>query len=142
MYAAIGLEFSTYSHGVYVADKPLGPFTYSQHNPLTFKTTGFMLGAGHGSNFHDRNGDLWTIAMVPTYYGGRGGSTIAVFPTAVDKDGVMHSNTAFGDYPQYYPGIRRDAVSSNFTGWMLLSLKKHVEVSSSLEGFGAAQCRR
>jgi xylan 1,4-beta-xylosidase len=138
MYAAIGLEFSTYSHGVYVADKPLGPFTYSQHNPLTFKTTGFMLGAGHGSNFHDRNGDLWTIAMVPTYYGGRGGSTIAVFPTAVDKDGVMHSNTAFSDYPQYYPGIRRDAVSSNFTGWMLLSHKKRVEVSSSLEGFGAA----
>ncbi len=138
MYAAIGLEFATYSHGVYVADSPLGPFTYSQHNPLTFKTTGFMLGAGHGSNFHDRNGDLWTIAMVPTYYGGRGGSTIAVFPTAVDNDGVMHSNTAFSDYPQYYPGIRKDAVTNNLTGWMLLSHKKHVEVSSSLEGFGPA----
>jgi xylan 1,4-beta-xylosidase len=136
-YAAIGLEFSSYSHGVYVADNPLGPFKYSEHNPLTFKTTGFMLGAGHGSTFHDKNGDLWTIAMVPTFYGGRGGSDIALFPTAVDAQGVMHSNTAFGDYPQYYPGIKKNAVDNNFTGWMLLSNKKRVETSSSLEGFDA-----
>lgn len=135
-YAAIGLEFATYSHGVYVADNPMGPFKYSQHNPLTFKTTGFMLGAGHGSTFHDKNGDLWTIAMVPSFIGGgRGGSSLAVFPTAVDKDGVMHSNTAFSDYPQYFPGIKKNAVENNFTGWMLLSHKKYVEVSSSLEGF-------
>ena len=40
-YAAIGLEFLSYSHGVYVGDSPMGPFTYSEHNPLTFKTTGF-----------------------------------------------------------------------------------------------------
>lgn len=137
-YAAIGLEFSTYSHGVYVADKPLGPFKYSQHNPLTFKTTGFMLGAGHGSTFHDKNGDLWTIAMVPAFFGGRGGSDLALFPTSVDAQGVMHSNTAFGDYPQYYPGIKANAVDNNFTGWMLLSNKKYAEASSTLEGFGIA----
>ena len=137
-YAAIGLEFSSYSHGVYMADNPLGPFKYSEHNPLTFKTTGFMLGAGHGSTFHDKNGDLWTIAMVPAFYGGRGGSDLALFPTAVDAEGVMHSNTAFGDYPQYYPGIRKDAVDNNFTGWMLLSNKKYAEASSTLEGFAVA----
>jgi xylan 1,4-beta-xylosidase len=137
-YAAIGLEFSTYSHGVYEADNPMGPFKYSQHNPLTYKTTGFMLGAGHGSTFHDKNGDLWTIAMVPAFYGGRGGSDLALFPTSVDADGVMHSNTAFGDYPQYYPGIKQNAVDNNFTGWMLLSNKKYAEASSSLEGLGAS----
>ena len=136
-YAAIGLELATYSHGIYVSDNPLGPFTYSPHNPLTFKTTGFMVGGGHGSTFHDKNGQLWTIAMVPTTYGGRGTSALALFPTAVDDDGVMHSNTAFGDYPQYYPGVREDAVDNNFTGWMLLSHKKHVQVSSTLEGFPA-----
>ncbi len=137
-YAAIGLEFSSYSHGVYVSDHPLGPFVYSPHNPLTFKTTGYALGAGHGSTFHDKNGDLWTICMIPSYYGGRGGSEIVLFPTAVDADGVMHSNTAFGDYPQYYPGVKEDAVKNNFAGWMLLSHKKRVETSSTLEGFGAA----
>jgi len=135
-YAAIGLEFSTYSHGVYVADNPLGPFKYSPHNPLTFKTTGFMVGPGHGSTFHDKDGQLWTIAMVPSYYGGpRGSSELALFPTAVDSEGVMYSNTAFSDYPQYYPGVKENAVENNFTGWMLLSHKKYVEVSSSLKGF-------
>jgi xylan 1,4-beta-xylosidase len=135
-YAAIGLEFSTYSHGVYVGDNPLGPFEYSPHNPLTFKTTGFLPGAGHGSTFHDKNGDLWTIVMIPTFFGGRGGGEIALFPTAVDAEGVMHSNTAFGDYPQYYPGIKENPVSNNFTGWMLLSNKKYTMASSTLEGFG------
>ncbi|MBR3506812.1 MAG: propanediol utilization microcompartment protein PduB, partial [Lentisphaeria bacterium] len=48
-YAAIGLEFISYSHGVYVSDSPTGPFVYSEHNPLTFKTSGFEVGAGHGS---------------------------------------------------------------------------------------------
>ncbi len=135
-YAAIGLEFLTYSHGVYVGDSPLGPFKYSPHNPLTFKTTGFAPGAGHGSTFHDKNGQLWTICMIPSFYGGRGGGEIVLFPTAVDAEGVMHSNTAFGDYPQYHPGIKENAVDNNFTGWMLLSLKKYVEVSSSIKGFG------
>ena len=136
-YAAIGLEFLTYSHGVYVGDNPLGPFEYSPHNPLTFKTTGFAPGAGHGSTFHDKNGQLWTVCMIPAFYGGRGGGEIVLFPTAVDGEGVIHSNTAFGDYPQYYPGIRENSVDSNFTGWMLLSHKKYVEASSTLDGLGA-----
>ena len=136
-YAAIGLEFASYSHGIYVSDSPLGPFEYSPHNPLTFKTTGFGLGAGHGSTFHDKNGDLWTICMAPT--SGRGGSQLVLFPTAVDSDGVMHSNTAFGDYPQYYPGIKENAVDNGFTGWLLLSNKKYVEVSSTLEGYEPAK---
>ena len=137
-YAAIGLEFLSYSHGVYVSDSPMGPFEYSQHNPLTFKTTGFSPGAGHGSTFHDKNGQLWTICMIPAFYGGRGGAEISLFPTAVDAEGVMHSNTAFGDYPQYYPGVKEDAVNNNFTGWMLLSNKKYVEVSSTFEGYKPA----
>ncbi len=134
-YAAIGLEFLSYSHGVYVSDSPMGPFEYSLHNPLTYKTTGYVTGAGHGSTFHDKNGQLWTICMIPAFYGGRGGAEIAMFPTAVDAQGVMYSNTAFGDYPTYYPGVVEDAVNNGFTGWMLLSNKKRVEVSSTFEGY-------
>jgi xylan 1,4-beta-xylosidase len=134
-YAAIGLEFLSYSHGIYVSDSPMGPFKYSEHSPLTFKTTGFAPGAGHGSTFHDKNGNLWTICMIPSYFGGRGGSELALFPTAVDAQGIMHSNTAFGDYPQFYPGIIKSPVNNNFSGWMLLSNKKYVETSSTLEGF-------
>ena len=138
-YAAIGLEFLSYSHGVYVGDSPTGPFTYSEHNPLTFKTTGFAVGAGHGSTFHDKNGQLWTICMIPGNYGGGRGSELAIFPTAVDKDGVMHSETAYGDWPQYWPGTRTDAVDHNWTGWKLLSHKKKVEVSSTFENYAPAQ---
>ncbi len=134
-YAAIGLEFSTYSHGVYVADNPMGPFTYSEHNPLTFKTTGFVVGGGHGSTFHDKNGQLWTICMIPSFYGNRGSGELAMFPSAVDAQGVMYSNVAFGDYPHYYPGVKENAVDNGFTGWMLISNKKYVEVSSTLKGF-------
>ena len=135
-YAAIGLELLSYSHGVYVSDSPMGPFTYSQHNPLTFKTTGFAVGAGHGSTFHDKNGQLWTICMIPSSYGGAGrGSELAIFPTAVDNEGVMHSNVEFGDYPQYWPGTRTDAVDNNWTGWKLLSHKKKVTVSSTFENY-------
>lgn len=137
-YAAIGLEFSSYSHGIYVSDSPMGPFEYSQHNPLTFKTTGYVRGGGHGSTFKDKNGQFWTICMIPAWYGGRGGGEIVMYPSDVDADGVMHSNTAFGDYPQYYPGIKPDAVDNNFAGWMLLSNKKYVETSSTLTGFNAA----
>ena len=134
-YAAIGLEFLSYSHGVYVSDSPTGPFTYSPHNPLTFKTSGFAVGAGHGSTFHDKNGNLWTICMIPGNYGGGRGSELAIYPTAVDKDGVMHSETAFGDWPQYWPGSRSNVGVDNWTGWKLLSYKKKVEVSSTFENY-------
>lgn len=134
-YAAIGLEFLSYSHGVYVSDNPMGPFKYSEHNPLTFKTTGFVVGGGHGSTFHDKNGKLWTICMIPSYFGGRGSGELAMFPTSVDEQGVMHSNTEFGDYPQYFPGIKENTMDDNFTGWMLLSNKKYVETSSTLKGY-------
>ena len=137
-YAAIGLELLTYSHGVYVGDSPMGPFTYSEHNPLTYKTTGFQVGAGHGSTFHDKNGQLWTICMIPASYGGAGrGSELAIYPTAVDKDGVMHSNVSLGDYPQYYPGVVKDAVNNNYTDWKLLSYRKRADVSSTLDGYPA-----
>ncbi len=48
-YAAPGTEFNVYGDGVYVADSPMGPYTYQKHNPVSYKPGGFMNGAGHGS---------------------------------------------------------------------------------------------
>lgn len=139
-YAAIGLEFISYSHGVYVSDNPMGPFTYSEHNPLTFKTSGFQVGAGHGSTFHDKKGNLWTICMIPAQYGEGGrGSELAIYPTAVDKQGVMYSNTALGDYPQYYPAERKVGGVDNYVDWKLLSVKKKAIVSSTFENYSPSQ---
>lgn len=139
-YAAIGLEFISYSHGVYVSDSPMGPFKYSEHNPLTFKTSGFQVGAGHGSTFHDKKGNLWTICMIPAQYGEGGrGSELAIYPTAVDKQGVMYSNTALGDYPQYYPEGRKVGGVDNYVDWKLLSVGKRAIVSSTFENYAPAQ---
>jgi beta-xylosidase len=37
-YAGPGTEFKSYSDGVYISDKPLGPFTLATHNPASYKT--------------------------------------------------------------------------------------------------------
>ncbi|MBO7640538.1 MAG: family 43 glycosylhydrolase [Bacteroidales bacterium] len=135
-YAAIGLEFISYSHGIYVSDNPMGPFTYSEHNPLTFKTSGFQVGAGHGSTFFDKKGNLWTICMIPAHYGETGrGSELAIYPAAIDQDGVMYADTGYGDYPQYYPADRKVGGADNYTGWKLLSYKKRTEVSSTFGNY-------
>lgn len=139
MYASIGLEFYSYGHGVYVADHPLGPYVYDEHNPLTLKTTGVAPGAGHGSIFLDKQGNVWTICMLPyALNGGSGNTLISLFPSGVDEEGVMYGKVEYGDYPQYLPGVKPDPIKDNFTGWMLLSLDKRVETSSTLENYWSA----
>ncbi|HEX5667599.1 MAG TPA: discoidin domain-containing protein, partial [Chitinophagaceae bacterium] len=60
-----------------------------------------------------------------------------LWPTAFDKDGVMYTNTSFGDYPHYLADGVADHSRSRFTGWMLLNYNKPVQVSSTLGGYGA-----
>jgi hypothetical protein len=135
-YACGGVQFRTYADGVYVSDNPLGPFKYSPHNPYSFKPTGFIPGAGHGSTFRDKEGNYWHITMFISSYAGRNSGLIGLYPAAFDADGVLHCNTEFGDYPQYYPGIKDNPAENNFPDWMLLSHKKYAKASSALEGYG------
>ncbi|HVE79916.1 MAG TPA: family 43 glycosylhydrolase, partial [Gemmatimonadaceae bacterium] len=43
-YAAPGTEHNVYANGTYVADAPLGPFTYAPYNPVAYRPGGFMTG--------------------------------------------------------------------------------------------------
>ena len=87
--------------------------------------SGSAPGAGHGSFFVDKQGKLWTICMVAfTQNGGNGNTLMSLFPTDVDKEGVMHANIEYGDYPQYLPGVKKDPITDDFTGWTLLSLEQ------------------
>ncbi|MGI6222741.1 MAG: family 43 glycosylhydrolase [Prevotella sp.] len=127
-YGAPGTEFKIYADGVYVADSPLGPFTYQQHNPMSYKPGGFVQGAGHGGTFKDLHGQYWHVATCMLSLKYKFERRIGLYPTYFDADGVMWCNTAFGDYPQRnadYTGNDR------FTGWMLLSYGKPVTVSST-----------
>ena len=130
-YGAPGTEFKVYADGVYVADQPLGPFTYQRHNPMSYKPGGFVQGVGHGGTFMDLNGNYWHVGTCMLSLKYKFERRIGLYPTAFDQDGVMYCNTAFGDYP--YWNAERDIKNpaDRFTGWMLLSYGKPCKVSSS-----------
>ena len=134
-YGAPGTEFKVYADGVYVSDSPLGPFTYQKHNPMSYKPGGFIQGAGHGGTFADNYDNYWHVATCMLSLKYKFERRIGIYPTGFDNDGIMYSNTSFGDYPCYIPKQKNDHRQSNFTGWMLLSYNKQMKASSSDEGF-------
>ncbi len=136
-YGAPGTEFSGYGDGVYVADKPLGPFTYQAHNPFSFKPGGFARGAGHGATYQDVYHQWWHVSTLVVAVKNNFERRIGIWPTNFDKDGIMWTNTAYGDYPHYLPAAAADHSQSQFAGWMLLNYNKPVQVSSTLGGFTA-----
>ncbi|SDD00165.1 family 43 glycosylhydrolase [Niabella drilacis] len=139
-YASPGTEFKVYGDGVYVSDKPLGPFTYMPNSPFSYKPGGFINGAGHGSTFKDRYGNYWHVATMTISVRHMFERRIGLFPAFFDKDGQLHCNTAFGDYPSVMPHRKMDfGKESLFTGWMLLSYNKPVQASSTLPGHAPEQ---
>lgn len=137
-YGAPGTEFSGYADGVYVGDKPLGPFTYQPHNPFSYKPGGFARGAGHGATYQDANDAYWHISTVVLSVKNNFERRLGIWPAGFDADGVMYSNTAYGDYPTYLPASKKGHTALNsFRGWMLLNYNKPVQVSSTLGGFNA-----
>jgi len=133
-YAAPGTEFSGYGDGVYVGDRPLGPFTYQKHNPFSYKPGGFANGAGHGSTFQDTYGNWWHVATMSISVKNNFERRIGLFPAAFDPDGVLYTMTAYGDYPYSMPKSRTDSPKNVLTGWMLLNYNKPVMVSSTYGG--------
>jgi len=135
-YGAPGTEFSGYGDGVYVSDKPLGPFTYQAHNPLSYKPGGFARGAGHGATYQDTYGNWWHTSTITIAVKNNFERRIGIWPAGFDKDDLMYCDTAYGDYPHYLPHARgEDHNSGMFAGWMLLNYAKPVRASSTLGGF-------
>ena len=136
-YSGPGTEFKSYADAVYVSDKPLGPFTLANVNPFAYKPGGFTNGAGHGGSFKDKYGNYWHIGTSSVSVKHKFERRLSIFPVFFDKDGEMSAYTGFGDYPVVVPDKKTNDVTSLFTGWMLLSYNKKVEVSSSLDGYPA-----
>jgi xylan 1,4-beta-xylosidase len=136
-YAAPGTQFKTYADGIYVSsDSAKGPFQYATYSPFSFKPTGFISGAGHSCTFMDKDGNYWHIATMTISVKHDFERRLGLFPVAVDDDGNIRCNTVFGDYPQYLPGVKSDPINENFAGMLLLSHKKYVTASSSVDGYG------
>jgi len=130
-YAAPGTQFNVYADGVYIGETPLGPFTYMKNNPMSFKPGGFTNGAGHGITVKQTNGQYWHFATMALASNAQWERRLCMFPTYFDDSGLMYSNTEYGDYPRFGPDHPTKA--GEHCGWMLLSYKGDVTVSSSLK---------
>lgn len=137
-YGAPGTEFSGYADGVYVSDKPLGPFEYQSFNPFSYKPGGFARGAGHGGTYDDAFGNYWHVSTVVIATKNNFERRLGIWPAGFDDKGTLYSNTAYGDYPTYLPAEKKAHTGlDSFTGWMLLNYNKPVQVSSTLGGYQA-----
>jgi xylan 1,4-beta-xylosidase len=131
-YAAPGTENKSYADGVYVADSPLGPYTYAPNNPFSSKPEGFADGAGHSGTFEDKYGNWWHISTITISVKHMFERRLGLFPAGFDGDGTLFTNTEFGDYPLRIPNQKVDSINELSCGWMLLSYKKNAEASSSI----------
>jgi xylan 1,4-beta-xylosidase len=131
-FATPGTEYKSYSDGVYVSDKPLGPFKLADNNPFSSKPEGFIAAAGHSSTFQDVYGNYWHISTMTISKKHMFERRLGLFPTFFDKDGVLFTYTGFGDYPYKVPSKKINGPEELFPGWMLLSYNKPVETSSDI----------
>jgi len=137
-YGAPGTEYNVYATGVYVADNPMGPFSYAPYNPVAYKPGGFVHGAGHGNTFQDVYGNWWNTGTPWIGYNWNFERRIGLHPAGFDDDGQMYVDTRFGDFPHYLPTKTRGKGDDLFTGWMLLSYHKKVVASSARDSFPAS----
>lgn len=135
-YGSPGTEFNVYGDGVYVADHPMGPYTYQKHNPVSYKPGGFMNGAGHGSSVLGPDSTYWHFASMSLSINVNWERRLCMFPMGFDNDGIMFCDTRFGDYPHYAPAV--PGKKGKFRGWMLLSYKKPVTASSYVKEYTPA----
>ena len=133
-YAVPGTQFKSYCDGVYVSDKPLGPFKLALNNPCSYKPEGFIAGAGHSSTFQDIYGNYWHVSTMTISQKHMFERRLGLFPMFFDKDGELYTYTGFGDFPFKVPTKKITNPEELSPHWMLLSYKKPVEVSSELPG--------
>jgi hypothetical protein len=131
-YSAPGTEWKGYANGILTANSPMGPFRFESYSPFAIKPNGFVAGAGHGSTFKGPGGKWWHVGTTTISQRHIFERRLALFPTRFTRSGAIVADSYLADYPRYIDGNRELA------GWMLLSRKKPVTVSSELAGFPAA----
>lgn len=136
-YSCPGTEYNTYCDGVYVSDKPLGPYMPQESNPFTSKPGGYICGSGHGSTFRDKYGNWWYTGTMTVSMHHLFERRIGLFPAGFDAEGIMFCNQNFADYPLEIPEGSFDPWSIE-PRWMLLSYKKPARCSSYVGGHPAS----
>ena len=132
-YAFAGTQYNTYGDGVYVSDKPLGPFTPAKNNPYSYHPGGFMPGAGHGSTMEDYKGNLWHAATMRISVNHDFERRVGIWKAAYDEEGELCCNQRYGDWPIGVSDGKEQDIWEN-PPWMLLSYKKEMSASSCTDG--------
>ncbi len=130
--AVPGTEFDVYADVCFVADRPMGPFTYCDNSPVSFKSTGFVRGCGHGCLFEDLNGHLWKLQTNDISVNHIFERRISLYPAKV-IDGRLYVNTLRADYPMLCPTDNPAPFVSGGVDWELLSYGKTATASSILD---------
>lgn len=136
-YSSPGTQYNIYSDGVYVSDKPLGPFALAKNNPYSYKPGGFIPGAGHGSTLEDRFGNWWHTASMRVSVNHPFERRLGLWPAGFDQDGELYCNQRYGDWPMKIEQAAMNPWSN--PEWMLLSYGKPACASSSEEGKAASK---
>lgn len=120
-YATPGTEYNIYADGVYVSDKPLGPYFLARNNPYSYKPGGFLPGAGHGSTLRDKSGQYWHVSTSSISLNDPFERRIGLWKAGFNEDGELYCDQRYGDSP-----IAMDAPAFAKPEWMLLSYGKRV----------------
>ncbi len=133
-YAGPGTQFRVYSDGIYVADNPLGPYTYCKDNPFSIKPGGFIGAAGHGHTFADKYGNLWHVASMLIGVRHWFERRLGLFPVIYNpKSQNLQAYTLWTDYPFVIPqGKTEFTYTSQSMGWKQLAEGKTASASSFL----------
>ncbi|MDR0575673.1 MAG: family 43 glycosylhydrolase [Tannerella sp.] len=135
-YASPGAQYRTYADGVYFSDKPLGPFTYIESSPFSFKPGGFIGGAGHGHTFQDIYGNYWHVASMKISIRHIFERRLGLFPLYMTTENSFAQHSVWTDYPFVIPkGKVNFSKDNRSAGWNLLSFNKPVLASSSILDF-------
>lgn len=132
-YAAPGTEYAAYADGCYVADSPMGEFEYCENSPISYKSSGNAVGAGHGSLLKDLNGNWWKFDTVSISVNHSFERRINMMPATFDKYGQLVVNTVLSDYPTYITAKGIDNYSNPRPDWNLISYNAKATASSSIE---------
>ncbi len=127
-YAAPATEMKEYGDGVYISDKPLGPYRYTAYSPFSYKPTGFIGSAGHSSTYQDLGGRYWHVSSMligVNYFFER---RLGIFPAGFVPNGSepdeLVTNTYLGDYPQLAPGLAKDPLKNNLQAGCFFPIRR------------------
>ena len=119
--------------GAYVSDRPLGPFVYQSHNPISGRRDGLVRGPGHGCIVVGPRGTLWAFYTCTVRVKHLFERRIGMDPAGIDADGNLFVQSASA-VPQFMPGHLPHPEAGNEAGLLPFNHARAVAASSFAPG--------